>query len=91
MLDFGGLIHPPLTAKFRLARRAALRKKFRPRVGRKGGGRRSSVVLIASSFLIASPKVQGEFKSCMYRVMILFTKFTVFMTIFPLSALLLAL
>lgn len=52
-----------------------------------------SVVLIASIFLITSPKVQGEFKSCIHLVMTPFTimKFTVFMTTFSPSTSLFAL
>lgn len=44
-----------------------------------------SVGLIASIFLIESPKVQREFKCCTHPVMILFItmKFTVFMKTFP--------
>lgn len=43
------------------------------------------MVLIASIFLRASPKVQGEFKSHTYLVMVLIATmtFTVFMTTFP--------
>lgn len=66
-------------------------KGWEERWGKRNGFR--SVVLIASIFLIAKPKVQGEFKSCIHLVMILFTvmKFTVFMTTFPPSTSLIAL
>lgn len=66
-------------------------KGWEKRWGKKNEFR--SVVLTASIFLTASPKVQGEFKSCIYLVMILFTimKFTVFLTTFLPSTSLLAL
>lgn len=70
------------------------------KVQAKGWGKRRgkkneyrSVGLIASISLIESPKVQGEFKSCIHPVMIVFItmKFTVFMTTFPPSTSLLSL
>lgn len=64
VLDFGGLIQPPITAKSRLTRRSALRKKFRPRVGRKGGGRTDSCLWfwLQAFFLWQVQKFRGSLR-----------------------------
>lgn len=58
------LIHPPVAAKFRLARQAALCKEFRAGAWRKGGGRRMDLGLRfwLQAFFLQVQKFRGSLR-----------------------------